>query len=227
VLLPWTRLYSSYGAARYSLALTFDKANKDTLGGYGRLVARDGFTPYEKLRAGAADYLGEIVRIENVEITDATLEQLSENLAVVDFHFIAPGGAEHVSGHCVVPGGLFDFGAFVPGAPLSLTKRAFPQEIPVEGDVSLRIEFVMPEGRDVHSAPSNGTSTWGASRAAVTTTIAEEATADGKQRRLIVEKSLHLQGEWLAPEQWPGLREWLLLNHPETAAPFVFKKAAK
>lgn len=225
-LLPWTRLYPSYNAARYSLTLTFDKANKDTLSGYGRLLARDGFAPYEKLRAGAEDYLSGVVRIENLEFMEVNVEELSPNMTAVDFRFIAPGGAEHVSGHCVVPGGLFDFGAFVPGAPLSLTKREFPQEIPVEGDVALRIEFVMPEGRDVHSAPSNSSAIWGASRATVTTTLADEATADGNQRRLIVEKSLHLQGEWLAVEHWSSFREWLLLNHPETAAPFVFKKAA-
>jgi len=226
-LRQWTQRYPSVKAARYSLTLTFDKANKDTLSGYGRLVARDGFAPYEKLRAGAEDYLSGVVRIENLEFTEVKIEELSPNLTAVDFRFVAPGGAEHVSGHCVVPGGLFDFSAFVPGAPLNLTKRAFPQEIPVEGDVSLRIEFVMPEGRDVHSAPSSSSAIWGASRATVTTTLADEATADGNRRRLIVEQSLHLQGEWLAPEHWPSFREWLLSNHPKAAAPFVFKKAAK
>ncbi|MDD5087968.1 MAG: DUF3857 domain-containing protein, partial [bacterium] len=101
-LRQWTQLYPSYKAARYSLSVTFDQANKDTLSGYGRLTARDGFAPYETLRAGAEDYLSGVVRVENLEFTDVKVEELSPSAAAVGFRFVAPGGAEHVSGHCVV-----------------------------------------------------------------------------------------------------------------------------
>ncbi|MBU0507415.1 DUF3857 domain-containing protein [bacterium] len=228
-MLPWTKLFRpGYGAARYSLTLTFDGANKDTVQGHGRLVAYDGFAPFEKVRAmGPQKYLAGVLNIEKVEITDAKIENLSETLVAVDFRFAAAGGAEKVDDRCVLPSGIVDFTAFVPGFTLGLTKREFPQEIPIEGDITVRMEFPMPEMRQLDSAPAAGDAMWGKCSAKVTREIAEETTTDGSKRRLVIERSLHLRGEWLAPEHWKGFRDWLLFNGPQASPPLVFKKVEK
>ncbi|MFZ5432785.1 MAG: DUF3857 domain-containing protein [Calditrichota bacterium] len=214
-LTPWRDTFSVSTGTAYELSVVLESLDKDTLSGHGRIVAHDGYAPFEIVRSGGAEsYVSAVINIAKLSVTETQLKNLSDAQIAIDFQFIIPKALEEKDDFRVLPTNVFDFAKFVDGAPLGLTAREFPQEIPLAGDITTRVEISIPGGWKIENDLAEGESKWNSSFGKVN--------VKANDNHLVIERALHLEGEWLPSDHWPSFREWMLLNGTTAAPPVIF-----
>lgn len=179
----------------------------DTLQGHGTLSAAGEWGVYEAVRSGdPTAYLEGVLRLKGLDVTAARVRELDSprhgGSVVVDFDFTATA-LDTADGHYVLPLAIYDFGALTPGAPLSLSRREFRQEVPMPGRVTLRVQGSAPDGWQAVSMPRSGVESWDFDEARTECEVREGG-------RLGFTRSLTLANEWILPDNWNRYRAFVL-----------------
>jgi len=186
--------------------------------GRGLLAADGPWGISEVVRAdGAEEFLKSFVHVAGLEISDARVRELDARAGGrVTLEFAFSAKLDTVDTSWILPLSVLEFTRYVKKAPLALPTREFAQEIPVRGEISLRVEGPVPDGRIIVHKPASSSQMWDWSEGNVSCEV--------KDGRFSFERKLKLAREWVAAEGWPGFRTWLIASGPRPGNVVVFDK---
>jgi hypothetical protein len=205
---------------RLAVDFMLTELDRDTVRGYGTLKAAGPLGIYETVHvSGAKDYLSGLLHIKGMEVTSASVVDLSQHYTTatvnLDFTFTAAHLLDTAGTYRVLPLFFLDYTSFITDAPLGLPKREFAQELPFLGELSLTVNATLPKDWKIERKPASGNQMWDWSEGSVK--------CDVKDNRLHFTRSLKLVREWLAPQGWNGFRTWLIESGTRPANAIVFK----
>jgi len=213
-------VYTSQSKAGSDLAVTIslDEIKDASATGRGLVSAGGPWGISEVVRAdGAEEFLKSFVHVAGLEISDARVRELDARAGgQVTLEFAFSARLDTMDTSWILPLSVLEFTRYVKKAPLALPTREFAQEIPVRGEISLRVEGPVPDGRIIVHKPASSSQMWDWSEGNVSCEV--------KDGRFSFERKLKLAREWVAAEGWPGFRTWLIASGPRPGNVVVFDK---
>jgi hypothetical protein len=215
-------------APRFAVSIALENVDADTISGKGTLSVAGNWGTYEAVRSdGAEEFLNSKLHVKGLKITKAMVRELEAKRVDINFEFTA-AALEAVDDYRVLSLAMLDFDMLTKDAPLALTKREFPQEVSMPGEITLRVEAAYPDKWEITKRLAGGSQTWDWSEGTINSTDQADI-ADGKasNHRVIVTRTLKLAREWIAADGYVGYRQWLIASKENPSNTVVFGPKAE